>query len=397
MRFLVLTLLVLMVAAIVTSFAMNEAGYVLLAIGGTSIEMPLLDFVILLVAALLVLFLVGRFLLSILRAPRKLGEKRQASKKAQSRKGLMKGLIEMAGGDWQHAERSVLKNVTNSETPLLNYLVAAHAAQQQNNTKGRDDYLRKAIVSDPKAEIAVGLTQVELQIRQKQYEEALATLQHLEQLSPRHKLVKKQKGRLLYKLKDWKQLSELLPSLRKTGALSAEELGEMERVAIRARLQQVCATEDPDAVKQFWQNLPAGLRERPEVVSVYVAQLESSDKHDEAESVITTVLEKQLDERLLCQLSRIPVKNPTATLSKMESWLQQQPDNPALLMAMGRVCLQDKLWGKARSLLSQSIARRPTAEAYQALALLCEETDEPDEAMAAYKSGLNLSLKAQSC
>ena len=303
----------------------------------------------------------------------------------------------MAGGDWQQAEKSVLRNVSNSETPLLNYLVAAHAAQQQDNTKVRDDYLRKAMSADPKAEVAVGLTQVELQIRQKQYEEALATLQHLEQLAPRHKLVKKQKGRLLYKLKDWQQLNELLPTLRKMNALGEDELQEMERVTNASRLQQVAQSEDAESLKKCWADLPAKAKTDAGAVAVYAARLQAQHEHEEAQQVLMSALEKDLDERLLCQLSRLPVTDPTATLSKMEKWAASDPDTAALLMAMGRICLQDKLWGKARSLLNQSITRKPTAEAYQALADLCQETDEAEEALLAYKAGLELCLRERSC
>lgn len=394
MKFLVLLLLVLMAAAFVTSFAMNEAGYVLLGFGQTSIELPLLDFVVLLVAVLLVLFLIAKVVSAIFKAPRKLGEKRQQSKTAQSRKGLMRGLIEMAGGDWQHAEKSVLKNVNNSETPLLNYLVAAHAAQQQNDTKGRDNYLRKAISADPKAEVAVGLTQVELQIRQKQNEEALATLQHLEQLAPKHKLVKKQKGKLLYKLRDWQGLGELLPTLRRLDVLADEELQAMELDTTRARLQQVAQQHDVEALKSLWKDVPSDLKARPDMIVEYAAQLQNQGLTEEAEDLLIAALDTNLDDQLLAGLSSQSVKDPTAMLAKMEVWAEDQPENAALLMAMGRVCLQDKLWGKARSLLSQSIARQPSAEAFQTLAALCEETEAPDEALAAYKAGLNLSLKS---
>lgn len=303
----------------------------------------------------------------------------------------------MAGGDWSQAEKSVLKNVKNAETPLLNYLVAAHAAQQQDDTKGRDEYLRKAIAADRNAEVAVGLTQVELQIRQKQYEEALATLQHLDQLAPRHKLVKKQKGRLLYKLKDWQQLADLLPVLRKLDVLSPEELQEMELVTTRARLEKMGAGAESAELQKLWQDIPVALKTQPAVVSAYAGQLLKSGDATEAETIIVAALDKKLDDQLLCQLSSSKVGDPTVMLAKMEVWAKSHPDHPALLMAMGRVCLQDKLWGKARSLLNQSINRKPTAEAYQALASLCEETGAAEEAMAAYKAGLALSLKSSVC
>ena len=63
--------------------------------------------------------------------------------------------------------------------PLINYLGAAKAAQEQGAFERRDNLLQKAYRVAPEADLAIGLTQAELEIEQHQFEHAMATLNHL--------------------------------------------------------------------------------------------------------------------------------------------------------------------------------------------------------------------------
>ncbi len=395
MRFLFLTILVLLAAALFTSFALNEPGYVLLGYGKTSIELPLIDFLLLLLAGLFVLYLLIKLVSSIFSTPKKLRGLRQRQQGHKARKGLTKGLIDMAAGEWARAEKTVLKGVERSDVPLLNYLVAAHAAQQQDATDRRDEHIRKAIEADPLAEVAVGLTQAELQIRQKQYEEALATLQHLEELAPKHKFVKKQLARLFFKLKDWQHLAELLPVVRKQGGLSAEELGQMEAATMKARMEFAAEQNNLAELKRLWNEIPKASRSRPELVAMYASLLLKMGERDEAESVLTAALDQALDDRLLVLYSSLQFENPAQAMARAEQWQSKAGENhPVLLMTIARLSLQARLWGKARSALQQSIALQPSVEAYRALAELHEQAGERDEALNAYREALKLSPAA---
>ncbi|MGV6857804.1 MAG: heme biosynthesis HemY N-terminal domain-containing protein [bacterium] len=390
MRFLFLTILVLLAAALFTSFALSEPGYVLLGYGKTSIELPLVDFFLVLLAVLLAIYLIVKLIRTVFSTPRRLRGFQQQRKGHKARKGLTRGLIDMAAGEWASAEKAVVAAAARSEVPLLNYLVAAHAAQQQEATERRDEHIRKAIEADPLAEVAVGLTQAELQIRQKQYEEALATLQHLEELAPKHKFVKKQLARLFFKLKDWQHLAELLPTLRKQGGLSKDELQEMVAATMKARMEYAAEGGDLTELRRLWGEVPKAERMRPELAAPYVRLLLGLQETDEAEAVLAASLEQGLDDRLLKLYSEIDFSSPGQAIAKLESWQSKAAENnPTLLMALARVSLQSKLWGKARSALEQSIALAPSAEAYETMARLQEETGDKDQALAAYRAALS--------
>ena len=59
-------------------------------------------------------------------------------------------------------------------------------------------------------------------------------------------------------------------------------------------------------------------------------------------------------------------------------------------MAAGRVCLRNRLWGKARSYLEAVIRVAPSAAAYLELARVCEQTQNAEEAQKFLRQGLEL-------
>jgi HemY protein len=77
-------------------------------------------------------------------------------------------------------------------------------------------------------------------------------------------------------------------------------------------------------------------------------------------------------------------------LTSAESWLKKHSTNPVLLFTLGRLCLRNKLWGKARSYLEASISIDPSAYAYRELGALLETMGEPDKALTCFKAGLEL-------
>lgn len=59
-------------------------------------------------------------------------------------------------------------------------------------------------------------------------------------------------------------------------------------------------------------------------------------------------------------------------------------------MALGRLSVRNRLWGKARSYFEASIGSEPTAAAYRELGALLEKMGERALAMGHFKSALDL-------
>ncbi|TAM23620.1 MAG: tetratricopeptide repeat protein, partial [Rhodanobacter sp.] len=59
-----------------------------------------------------------------------------------------------------------------------------------------------------------------------------------------------------------------------------------------------------------------------------------------------------------------------------------------LLLALGRMCVRLKLWGKARQYLERSIALAPSAGAWEALGDACADQGDATQAQRCYRNAL---------
>ena len=189
MKLLLILIIALALGGLLIWVADLQPGFVLLQYGQWSLETSLIVFV----AMFLLLLLAGYFLLRstlfLKQSPARLANWQQQLRHKRASQALTKGLITLEEGRWAEAERLLARHAGNSETPLLHYLAAARAAQKQSAPARRDNYLKLAHETTEGADIAVGVVQAELQLSAGQKEQALATLQHLRQVAPKHPYV----------------------------------------------------------------------------------------------------------------------------------------------------------------------------------------------------------------
>ncbi len=253
----------------------------------------------------------------------------------------------------------------------------------------RDDYLSLASETEPKAELAVALTQAEMQLNQGQWEEAEASLLRLRESHPKS-------PRLLYLLHRfyrqrgrWDELPALLDSLEKTHLLDRQELKESRQKAYAEILDQAAA--DPSfALDKAWDRIPARLRGQPGLLTRYCRHLVESDRVDAAERLLRKHLGKGLDGELLRSYADLPVEDPLAQLTAAEAWLKTDAEDPDLLHALGRLAHRAGLWAKARNYLESCLDLEPSVVVYRLLADTLDRMGEPDKAAEISRQGLSL-------
>jgi len=116
-------------------------------------------------------------------------------------------------GNWEESEKLLVNNVNASETPLLNYLAASRSAHMQEAYDRRDSYLKVASEQGEEAQIAVAVSQAEMQFTSDQLEQSRATLIRLLEVSPKHPYALKLLAKVYYQQEDWNNLFTLLPDL----------------------------------------------------------------------------------------------------------------------------------------------------------------------------------------
>jgi len=251
--------LVVLIGAGIGAIVSHDSGYVLLSAGLYTVEMSLALLAVLVALLFVALYFLIRLVVRTYRLPNDVRgwKQRRGSRLAQN--AMTRGLLEMSEGNWRTAEKRLVRYADRSETPLLNYLAAARAAQLQGEHERRDAYIRLAHEHMPSADVAVSLTQAELQLADHQLEQALATLRHLRSVAPKHTYVLRLLRRLYEQLGDWEHLRELIPELRRRKVESADELQLLERKTYRALLEQAFLSKDKNQLGQVWISVPKSL------------------------------------------------------------------------------------------------------------------------------------------
>jgi HemY protein len=395
-RLLYVLLLSAMTIAGFTMYQQNDLGYISMRFAGHSFETNL----VVLTAALLCLLFATLLLVKLFHATQNLlahfGSKRQLRLEEKARHSLALGLIEYAEGRFEQAEKILLQQVDHSDNRLLVYLSAARAAQQLGAHERRDEYLRKAHIEAPDADIAIGLTKAELQLAHDQNEQALATLTQLNSMTENHRYVITLLANTYQHLGDWDNLKTILPQLKKYGNLSTESFlafeirvckGQMSNIAKRANIN----VSGSKQIIDFWSKESHHLKALPAIVEHYARLLVSLDASGEAEHVLRHYLNKNWEDSTIILYSELDVMVDNSQLEMAESWLEAHQHNCHLLLALGKMCISRSLWGKARNYLEASIAINPMPENYLKLARLLEEhMDEAQAAQEYYRQGLHL-------
>jgi HemY protein len=319
------------------------------------------------------------------------GEKRTERLTEKAHHSLELGLIELSEGRFAKAEKLLLQKVEHNENALFAYLAAARAAQHQGAHDRRDDYIRRAHQSTPDADIAIGLTQAEMQMEHNQVEQALATLNHLNVLSPQHPYVLKLLAETHRMLADWENLRELLPDVKKTGALSDEKLRSLEIDTWCGLMSDRGRTDNIDLLTQLWEIMPPDMKTIPEVVDYYAAELIKLHAAGEAEKVLRDFLSHNWFESSIILYSELDVMASDEQISIVEGWLQEHQHNEHLLYALGKMCMSKNLWGPARTYLEASLSVKPMPVTYLKLAQLLEDhLEDPQKAQDYYRQGLHM-------
>ncbi|MEZ6968193.1 heme biosynthesis HemY N-terminal domain-containing protein [Aeromonas veronii] len=381
----IIILVAVMVAGLIFGpQASGNKGYVLIALGNYTIESSVTSAVILAVlfygALLIVEWLLGRVFGLRRKTLGWYGSRRRRKANQQT----VAATLAMAEGHYSQAEKLLIKGASNSDTPLLNYLSAAKAAQARGDDARRDQYLQKAQEENPKAELALTLTQTQLQIEQGQYDTALAMLESVYALNPRHPMVLDQLRQVHLARQDWSALCDLIPALHKVGKLTPKQEEDLLQQAWSGRLQQAAGS--LETLKAVWQDLPRKLRLEPELLACYGDLLRQLGADGEAATLWQEALRKQPMPQLLARLPKLKLDSYQPLLAL----LQKQQGQPEVDTALAQLYLLAGQLDDAQKLLEQEVERAPSAAAYHALGQLMDKRRLTNKANEYYRQALEL-------
>jgi HemY protein len=387
-----LILVIVVLSAIL--FVKEDPGFLLVKYGDYSMETSLAFGIIAVAIIALLVHFVFKLIGGIWHLPLSVKRQSQSRRFTKSRRLLNQGLIDFAEGRFAQAENNLIKLVDYSENPLLHYLAAARAAQQQGKYDERDSYLKAAHEAKPEAEIAIGVTQAELQLAHHQNEQALATLTHLRSIAPRHDHLIQLIAKVHYQLEDWNALADLLPDIRNKKLLKDEKLKVMETAAYKGFLDMSADTNSRSRLDFAWGKVPKAVQADADILNHCVRLYNKANwQLVSAEQLIVKSLDRQWHDGLIETYGQLSASDASIQLKQAEKWLADYGENEHLLLALGRICIRAKLLGKAQGYLEASIGVNKMPAACLALAeLFREHLLQQDKSADYYKQGLELSL-----
>ncbi|WP_100639205.1 heme biosynthesis HemY N-terminal domain-containing protein [Marinobacter salexigens] len=379
-RLLLIILFALLIGTALSLGLQYDLGYIRISLGNYLLETNFWVGLALIVAVVALIVLTANLLRRMRQGSGLVANWVSRGKERRARRRTTVGLLALAEGNWPRARKMLTSAAGHADTPLINYLAAAQAAFECGDHEAVDELLRKAFESTPGSDMAVGITQAQLQLAGNRLEQALATLVRLRKQSPHHPFVLKLLKTTYLRLEDWRELSRLLPELRKRSVLPEAELGELERLVWHNLLEKAAEDcrrqqqDDPNAslepLTRLWDELPGFLRRDEKTISDYARLLADLGDEAQTETLLRKVLHNHWSDDLVNLYGRIEGRKPDEQLLTAEQWLKDRPSNAELLLALGRLSLRNQLWGKAREYFETSLRLRRSRDTLAELSRL---------------------------
>ncbi|MBA1146801.1 hypothetical protein H0Z60_06980 [Ectothiorhodospiraceae bacterium WFHF3C12] len=369
MRKLFLALILLLLSGAAALWLRGQDGYVVLVAGSWRVETSLILFAGAIAAAFILLWLALGLVMRTVRLPGGVRRWLRYRREGRARDRLINGLLAAAEGRYRDAEGLLEKAAAEPRIRLLGRILGAEVAQRAGDYARRDEYMALADEAGAsrgrKDRFALRLMQADWYAEAGQWEQALATLTALRESQPNHPRVLALLRDAYLALEDWDSLAELLPALKRAGAMTDDAHAALERRVALARLGH--ARGEPASLQAVHEALPKSLRREPDVVLAFADAALADDRDDLAEPALRRALGRAWDESLVACYGRMGPEMADTALKHAEDWLKSRPEDPELLLAAGRLAAQRELWGRARSYLEASISRRERPDALRLL------------------------------
>lgn len=379
-------------AAAVTLIARENTGYVILVAGGYRVELSLNLLVVLLLAGFVGLYLAVRLIANAFTLPRRVREYRERRRQRRGHNLLLAALSAYFQGEYARAEKAALKAMDLGEAPVLCGVLAAHSAHRLRLPERRDAHLKETQASSPEAGLLRDLARAEFLLAEGDATAALALLEGL-----RGTVRRPPAGLLALALEayrrtgHWDEVLALIKEAEKRQVLDSAQAEELRQLAHIQNLQ--ARGHDREALRRYWESIPGRDQEHPRVAAAAARAFLQYKECRAAHAIIERSLARQWAPELLELYAECPEEDSTRQLQQAERWLAEHPDDALLLLALGKLCAQAGLWGKAQSYLEASLSLQPSHAAYLALAGIQERLDRSEEARAAYRRSLELALE----
>jgi HemY protein len=372
-------------------------GYVLWVIPPWRIELSLNLFVLAQILALAVAYLLLRVINKTLNLPRVVGEYRARRARLRDERAATEALRLLWEGRYGHALKSAGKVGVTEGNPrgtggtassaVLAALVGLKAAHALHDPERIAEWLVRARATAPDQSAwrtARLMIEADLALETRSFDFAQTALDELTPKERRQISALRLDLRLAQGRSDWAEMLRITRLLEKHKVLTVAQALPLRLRAHRGMLDGL--QDEPAQLVRYWEGVPAAERLDLPLAQRAARALNSAGACAESARLIEDFLDDQWESALLEDYVNCAGGDVLGRIAHCEKWLHEHANDAALLLALGRLCARQQLWGKAQSYLEASLAVAANFAVHIELAHLCDQLERPDEANRHYRA-----------
>jgi len=393
MRALLWLLAVFAGAAALAVAARFDQGYVQIAYAHWRVEMSLLLAIVLALGAFVALHALLRLAQHTVALPSYVRGYRARRRREQAQAALADALQAWLEGRYVRAEKEAARAYEGGAGAGVAAVIAARSAHELGAPERRALWLERADAAG--AQPAALLSRAVMALADRDYARAREPLRSLQDSGARHIATLRLLMRAERGLRNWEEVLRLTAQLAKRGAIAPALADDFRSQAHVELLAQAAA--ERGRFEERWGRIPDRERANPRVAAAAARHARALGLAALAREALEQGLAADWDATLVALYGELPRMEPAARgaearlrIERAERWLLEHAQDAALLAALGRLCVDAELWGKAQSYLEASLAFGETRDTHLALARLHERFSRSAEAQRHYRRAAEL-------
>ncbi|KAG0192380.1 hypothetical protein DFQ28_009333 [Apophysomyces sp. BC1034] len=368
----------------------HDSGRVLIIWAPYRIDISLNLFVTVLVVSFIVLYIIVGSIRAVMKMPGRVAAYRAHVRVANAHRALSEAIGNLYAGRFSRAEKAAREAGALDANKAPAGLIGASAAHRMREFARRDEWLAQVAGNDWQE--ARLMTSAELRADAHDADGALAALTEMRVQGGRRIHALQIALRAQQQLKNWAEVLKLVKILEKRETIHPAVSVRMKQLAAENLLRD--RRHSPDALLQLWRSLSAAERQSPRIADLAAELLIALSRPADARKIVEDALAHHWDPRLLRRYPDCAGDDPLPLIQRAETWQKERNEDSDLLFTLGRLCLRQKLWGKAQAFLEQALKLAGDNEplkirTHRALARLHEELGSTRQAADHYRASAN--------
>ena len=365
-------------------------GNVVFLFAAYRVDMSLLVFAGILLANFAIVYGLIRATLKAVRMPEAIRKSKRERELNRAREALFSGQRALFAGQFLQAENQARIAIDHPQTSNVAAALAAWAAFESGKLEAAVPYLERIEKNSARTGrlhdddvVMRDVSMAYMLLAEGKSGDALTLLRAV------HERDGKNPGALKMKIEaemaegQWQHALDTLTPLQRTGLLPENAARQMRLNAERNLLNGLPRNRE-NLIATF-KALNTESRMDVGNVTVVVQKLIAMGAAADAVPIVEAAIDKRgesgWDSALVSLYAECKGDSTLAQIERTEKWLRQHPRDSAVLLALGKLCVRQALWGKAQSYLEASVALQPSLDAHMALAGLMEQLGKRDEAV----------------